>query len=135
MLLASIAGVTLQMKIRHVSAWLLLFLTDAVCILLAGGFLLAQGVEEKATPRGWDWGVILLRGLIVAVGAYCFFAAFNHDGGMMSILTLFSLAPICAALLLALLGGGWPTLRQWIGAALAIFAVWLVVGGVKQLPP
>ena len=135
MLLASVASVILQTKIRHVSAWLLLFVTDVVCILLAACFLLVQGVPESAKPKGWEWGFILLRGLIVAVGAYCFFAAFNHDGGMMSILTIFSLTPVCAVLLLALCGGEWPTLRQWMGVILAVCAVWLVVGGRGQVPP
>lgn len=136
MLLASIASVMLQMKIRHVSAWLLLFMTDTMCILLAGSFLLAQGVEDRAMPRGWEWGIVLLRGLIVAAGSYCFFAAFNHNVGMMSILTIFTLTPVCAVLLFALFGGGWPTLRQWVGAVLAVFAVWLVVGGRSvQMPP
>lgn len=126
----------LQMKIRHVSAWLMLFLTDVVCIVLAGGFLLVQGVPDAAKPRGWEeWGMIFLRGIIVAIGAYCFFAAFNRDGGMMSILTVFSLTPVCAALLLALFGGEWPSFRQWVGATLAVFAVWLVVGGMKNVPP
>lgn len=135
MLLASVASVMLQTKIRHVSAWLLLFMTDVTCILIAGSFLLAQGVDDAAMPRGWEWSVVLLRGLIVAVGAYCFFAAFHHNGGMMSILTIFSLTPVCAVLLLALLGGGWPTSRQWVGVVLAVCAVWLVVGGRGQIPP
>lgn len=135
MLLAAIASVILQMKIRHVSAWFLLLMTDAVCIVLAGGFLLMQGVDEKAMPRGWEWGAVLLRGLIVAVASYCFFAAFNHNGGMMTILTITALTPVCAVLFLALFGGGWPTPRQWVGTVLAVVAVWLVVGGRGQIPP
>lgn len=136
MLLASITSVILQMKLRHVSAWLLLLMTDVVCILLAAVFLLVQGVEDRTMPKGWEWGIVLLRGLIVAVGAYCFFAAFNHNVGMMSILTIFTFSPVCAVLLLAFLGGGWPTLRQWVGVVLAVFAVWLVMGGGRdQIPP
>ncbi len=135
MLLGSIASVMLQMKVRHISAWLLLLVTDVVCIGLAAGFLVAQGVPESAWPKGGEWGWLLLRGFIVAIGAYCFFAAFHYEGGMMSILTIFSLAPVCAVLLLAFFGGGWPTLRQWVGLVLALCAVWLVVGGRGQISP
>lgn len=132
MLLASVASVLLQTRIRHISPWLLLLCTDAVCILLAITFLLVQGVPDSAVPRGWEWGAVFLRCAIVSVGAYCFFAAFHYDGGMVNILTIFTLSPICATLLLALFGGGWPTLREWVGVALAIVAVWLVVGGKGQ---
>ena len=135
MLLASVTSVILQMKLRHISEWLLILVTDVVCIGLAAGFLVAQGVPESAWPKGREWGWLLLRGFVVAIASYCFFAAFHYDGGMMSILTIFTLTPVCAVLLLAFCGGGWPTLRQWGGLALALFAVWLVVGGRGQVPP
>ncbi len=76
---------------------------------------------------------LLLSGVIgIGVGDTCFFQALNKIGDSQSILVAETLAPVFTALLAMAWIGEWLTWQQWLGVALVILSVDVIVKVQKK---
>lgn len=99
-----------------------------VILLLVTRFLLPS-VELPQQAYCW----LLLSGVIgIGVGDTCFFQALNRIGDSQSILVAETLAPVFTALLAMAWIAEWLTWQQWLGVALVILSVDVIVKVQKQ---
>jgi len=94
-----------------------------ILLLLITQFTL-EPVELPSSAIYW----LLFSGVIgIGLGDTFFFQALNKIGESQSLLLAETLAPICTALLAMAFIGEWLTWQQWLGAALVIFSVDVII--------
>ncbi|WP_240485137.1 DMT family transporter [Aestuariibacter salexigens] len=98
--------------------------------LVAAGMLLVvtQFIAEPVVLSRTDMLWLLLSGVIgIGLGDTFFFQALNKIGDSQSILIAETLAPIATALLAMAWIGEWLTWQQWLGVALVLFSVDVII--------
>ncbi|MEG3765853.1 DMT family transporter [Alteromonas sp. 14N.309.X.WAT.G.H12] len=83
---------------------------------------------------GYGW--LLLSGVIgIGIGDTCFFLALKRIGDSQSVLVTETLAPIFAALLAMVWISEWLNAWQWLGVAVVILAVDMVIKSTRRTSP
>lgn len=96
----------------------------AIILLLLVTQLVLPAVQLPSEAYLW----LLLSGVIgIGIGDTCFFQALNRIGDTQSVLITETLAPIFTALLAMIWIAEWLTWQQWIGIAIVLVSVDLVV--------
>lgn len=96
----------------------------AIVLLLLITQLMLPAVALPASAYGW----LLLSGVVgIGIGDTCFFQALNRIGDTQSVLITETLAPIFTALLAMAWIAEWLTWQQWLGIAVVLFSVDMVV--------
>ncbi|WP_223858315.1 DMT family transporter [Salinimonas profundi] len=103
-------------------------LVAIVLLVLVTQFFLPP-VTLPLSAYGW----LLLSGVVgIGIGDTCFFQALNRIGDTQSVLITETLAPIFTALLAMVWIAEWLTWQQWIGIALVLVSVDMVVKVKKR---
>lgn len=96
----------------------------AIALLLVVTQLFLPPVNLPVSAYGW----LLLSGVVgIGIGDTCFFQALNKIGDTQSVLITETLAPIFTALLAMVWIAEWLTWQQWLGIALVLISVDMVV--------
>ncbi|WP_137165643.1 DMT family transporter [Salinimonas lutimaris] len=96
----------------------------AIALLLVVTQLFLPPVDLPVSAYGW----LLLSGVVgIGIGDTCFFQALNKIGDTQSVLITETLAPIFTALLAMVWIAEWLTWQQWLGIALVLVSVDMVV--------
>lgn len=96
----------------------------AIALLLVVTQLFLPPVNLPVSAYGW----LLLSGVVgIGIGDTCFFQALNKIGDTQSVLITETLAPIFTALLAMVWIAEWLTWQQWLGIALVLVSVDMVV--------
>lgn len=96
----------------------------AIALLLIITQFFLPSVDLPMSAYGW----LLLSGVVgIGIGDTCFFQALNKIGDTQSVLITETLAPIFTALLAMVWIAEWLTWQQWLGIALVLISVDMVV--------
>lgn len=116
---------------HHFSALSLNFWKGVVTTSVLGVYLLLVPIESNFSHADIVW--LLVSGVIgIGIGDTCFFQALKRIGDSQTVLVAETLAPIFTALLAMAWIGEWLTWQQWLGIAVVLFSVDMLVKQQKQ---
>ncbi|MCY7296527.1 DMT family transporter [Alteromonas sp. a30] len=117
------------------SALSLNFWKGVITLFVLGAYLAFSHfwLNQTFTFSHRDIFWLLLSGVIgIGIGDTCFFQALKRIGDSQTVLVAETLAPIFTALLAMLWIAEWLTWKQWLGIALVLFAVDMLVKQEKK---
>ncbi|MBU2978590.1 DMT family transporter [Alteromonas sp. C1M14] len=110
-------------------------LWKGVVTLILLGLICVFFVPTSSLPVS-AYGWLLLSGVIgIGVGDTCFFLALKRIGDSQSVLVTETLAPIFAALLAMAWIAEWLNAWQWVGVAVVILSVDMVIKSTRKTSP
>ncbi|MDD5252147.1 MAG: EamA family transporter [Patescibacteria group bacterium] len=125
----AIQNVILERRLAQISPAVIVLFSGVQLAVMAGLVIVFReqfGMKELVWPSGWKVAILLGTAALLFLADFCYVSAYNAGGRVALVTTCVTLVPVAASLINAATGGGWPSLRQWLGCTLAVAAVILV---------